>query len=107
MGGPIEFILARVMFTQRKKGVVLTDQRVRMTSEVCVVSPLLHTDLKAFLIITGLIFTGGLLGSIRHPTHQVLRLGVFLCSLGRHTPGTRSSYDSPSRVSLDSTCFEN
>ncbi|KAI1798260.1 multidrug resistance-associated ABC transporter [Ganoderma leucocontextum] len=34
MGAPIEFILARVMFTQRKKGVVLTDQRVRMTSEV-------------------------------------------------------------------------
>ena len=34
MGGPIEFILARMMLTQRKKGVVLTDQRVRMTSEV-------------------------------------------------------------------------
>ncbi|TBU42097.1 multidrug resistance-associated ABC transporter [Dichomitus squalens] len=34
MGGPIEFMLAKVMFTQRKKGVVLTDQRVRMTSEV-------------------------------------------------------------------------
>ncbi|PIL27467.1 ATP-binding cassette transporter [Ganoderma sinense ZZ0214-1] len=34
MGGPIEFILARVMFAARKKGVVLTDQRVRMTSEV-------------------------------------------------------------------------
>ncbi|KAM5532134.1 hypothetical protein V8D89_014227 [Ganoderma adspersum] len=34
MGGPVEFILARVMFAARKKGVVLTDQRVRMTSEV-------------------------------------------------------------------------
>ncbi|KAI1798261.1 multidrug resistance-associated ABC transporter [Ganoderma leucocontextum] len=34
LGGPMEFILAQVMFTQRKKGVILTDQRVRMTNEV-------------------------------------------------------------------------
>ena len=34
MGGPIEFILAKMVLTQLKKGVVLTDQRVRMTSEV-------------------------------------------------------------------------
>ncbi|KAI0360724.1 multidrug resistance-associated ABC transporter [Trametes cingulata] len=33
-GFPTQFILARVMLTQRKKGVVLTDQRVRMTTEV-------------------------------------------------------------------------
>ncbi|KAI0826665.1 multidrug resistance-associated ABC transporter [Trametes gibbosa] len=34
IGFPIQFILARVMFAQRKKGVVLTDSRVRMTTEV-------------------------------------------------------------------------
>ncbi|PIL27466.1 ATP-binding cassette transporter [Ganoderma sinense ZZ0214-1] len=34
LGGPVEFILAQVMFAQRLKGVTLTDQRVRMTSEV-------------------------------------------------------------------------
>ncbi|KAI0777639.1 multidrug resistance-associated ABC transporter [Trametes elegans] len=34
VGFPIHFSLARMMFTQRKKGVVLTDQRVRMTTEV-------------------------------------------------------------------------
>ncbi|KAI8970550.1 multidrug resistance-associated ABC transporter [Trametes punicea] len=34
IGFPIQFALARVMLNQRKKGVVLTDQRVRMTTEV-------------------------------------------------------------------------
>ncbi|KAI0371903.1 multidrug resistance-associated ABC transporter [Pilatotrama ljubarskyi] len=34
LGFPTQFLLARVMLTQRKKGVVLTDQRVRMTTEV-------------------------------------------------------------------------
>ncbi|KAH9849408.1 multidrug resistance-associated ABC transporter [Lenzites betulinus] len=34
IGFPIQFFLARVMFAQRKKGVVLTDARVRMTTEV-------------------------------------------------------------------------
>ncbi|KAI0659143.1 multidrug resistance-associated ABC transporter [Cubamyces menziesii] len=34
IGFPVQFTLARVMFGQRKKGVVLTDQRVRMTTEV-------------------------------------------------------------------------
>ncbi|KAI0674258.1 multidrug resistance-associated ABC transporter [Trametes maxima] len=34
VGFPVQLILARIMFASRKKGVVLTDQRVRMTSEV-------------------------------------------------------------------------
>ncbi|KAM5532133.1 hypothetical protein V8D89_014226 [Ganoderma adspersum] len=34
LGGPIEFILAQVMFAQRLKSVTLTDQHMRMTSEV-------------------------------------------------------------------------
>ena len=34
VGFPIQFVLARIMFMERKKGVVLTDQRVRATSEV-------------------------------------------------------------------------
>ncbi len=84
MGGPIEFILARVMFTQRKKGVVLTDQRVRMTSEVRVFLPLLHVGLTVFLIIVA----DGLAGSFWHPTYQVLRLGVLLCALSRYPAGT-------------------
>ena len=31
---PIQVFLARIMLTQRKKGVVLTDQRVRASTEV-------------------------------------------------------------------------
>ncbi|KAF5310093.1 hypothetical protein D9619_010353 [Psilocybe cf. subviscida] len=34
LGFPIQVILVRVMFTQRKKGVALTDKRVRLTTEV-------------------------------------------------------------------------
>ncbi|EIW55759.1 multidrug resistance-associated ABC transporter [Trametes versicolor FP-101664 SS1] len=34
IGFPAQFMLAKIMFAQRKKGVVLTDQRVRMTTEV-------------------------------------------------------------------------
>ncbi|KAI0646268.1 multidrug resistance-associated ABC transporter [Trametes meyenii] len=34
VGFPVQLVLARIMFASRKKGVVLTDQRVRMTSEV-------------------------------------------------------------------------
>ncbi|TCD67438.1 hypothetical protein EIP91_012410 [Steccherinum ochraceum] len=34
LGFPIQFILVRLMFQQRKKGVKFTDQRVRLTSEV-------------------------------------------------------------------------
>ncbi|KAH9919495.1 multidrug resistance-associated ABC transporter [Epithele typhae] len=34
IGFPIQLMLAKVMFAQRKKGVVLTDQRVRMSNEV-------------------------------------------------------------------------
>ncbi|KAH9920031.1 multidrug resistance-associated ABC transporter [Epithele typhae] len=34
VGFPIQFLLAKAMFAQRKKGVALTDQRVRMTNEV-------------------------------------------------------------------------
>ncbi|KAI0635122.1 multidrug resistance-associated ABC transporter [Trametes polyzona] len=34
IGFPLQLSLAKVMFGQRKKGVVLTDQRVRMTTEV-------------------------------------------------------------------------
>ncbi|KAI0701736.1 multidrug resistance-associated ABC transporter [Earliella scabrosa] len=34
LGFPIQWFLARVMLTQRKKGVVYTDQRVRLSTEV-------------------------------------------------------------------------
>lgn len=34
LGFPIQFILVRMMFAQRKKGVKITDQRVRLTTEV-------------------------------------------------------------------------
>ena len=34
MGFPLQLMLVKMMFMQRKKGVVLTDQRVRMTTEV-------------------------------------------------------------------------
>ncbi|KAF4621625.1 hypothetical protein D9613_012586 [Agrocybe pediades] len=34
MGFPLQFILVKVMFTQRKKGVKITDKRVRLTTEV-------------------------------------------------------------------------
>jgi hypothetical protein len=35
LGFPIQMVLVKVMFTQRKKGVKLTDTRVRLTTEVC------------------------------------------------------------------------
>ncbi|KAF8884421.1 ATP-dependent bile acid permease [Gymnopilus junonius] len=34
LGFPLQFILVRVMFTQRKKGVKITDRRIRLTTEV-------------------------------------------------------------------------
>ena len=34
LGFPVQFLLVKMMFAQRKKGVVLTDQRVRLTTEV-------------------------------------------------------------------------
>ncbi|KAJ3537700.1 hypothetical protein NM688_g6639 [Phlebia brevispora] len=34
LGFPIQFVLIKMMFAQRKKGVVITDQRVRLTTEV-------------------------------------------------------------------------
>ena len=34
MGFPLQLVLVRVMFGQRKKGVVFTDQRVRLVTEV-------------------------------------------------------------------------
>ena len=34
-GFPLQMILVKVMFGQRRKGVALTDQRVRLTTEVC------------------------------------------------------------------------
>lgn len=33
-GFPLQFILVKVMFTQRKKGVKITDKRQRLTTEV-------------------------------------------------------------------------
>ena len=77
MGGPIEFILAKVMFTQRKKGVVLTDQRVRMTSEVCWAPEPSHQ--RDGFTATCLADRGVVIGAVGHPAHQVLRLGDFLC----------------------------
>ena len=34
LGFPLQMVLVKMMFKQRKKGVVLTDQRVRLTTEV-------------------------------------------------------------------------
>ena len=34
LGFPLQVVLVRVMFNQRKKGVKLTDKRVRLTTEV-------------------------------------------------------------------------
>ena len=34
LGFPLQMMLVKMMFKQRKKGVVFTDQRVRMTNEV-------------------------------------------------------------------------
>lgn len=34
LGFPVQFVLIKMMFSQRKKGVVITDQRVRLTTEV-------------------------------------------------------------------------
>lgn len=33
-GFPIQFYLVRIMFSERRKGVGITDQRVRLTTEV-------------------------------------------------------------------------
>ena len=93
MGGPIEFVLARVMFAARKKGVVLTDQRVRMTSEVRTALPPAYVALNTYVIIAGY-----LTGPFRNPAHQILRLGVLLCTLSRYSAGTRSPDNSPPRV---------
>jgi len=35
VGFPLQGFLVKVMFSQRKKGVVFTDKRVRLTTEVC------------------------------------------------------------------------
>lgn len=34
IGAPLQFILVKAMFTQRKKGVKITDQRIRIITEV-------------------------------------------------------------------------
>ena len=34
---PIQIFLVKVMFTQRKKGVKITDKRIRLTTEVCLI----------------------------------------------------------------------
>ncbi|KAG6873113.1 hypothetical protein C0995_002776 [Termitomyces sp. Mi166 len=34
LGFPVQFVLVRVMFTQRKKAVAITDKRIRLTTEV-------------------------------------------------------------------------
>lgn len=39
MGFPLQLILVQMMVKQRKKGVVITDQRIRLTTEVCVSQP--------------------------------------------------------------------
>lgn len=33
LGFPLQLVLVKMMFVQRKKGVVITDQRVRLTTE--------------------------------------------------------------------------
>jgi ATP-binding cassette subfamily C (CFTR/MRP) protein 1 len=33
---PVQFYLVRVIFKQRKKGVDITDRRVRLSNEVCI-----------------------------------------------------------------------
>lgn len=38
LGFPLQMLLVRIMFRQRKKGVVLTDQRIRTITEVLLIS---------------------------------------------------------------------
>ena len=59
------------MFNQRKKGVKITDQRVRITTEV-------HYFVAGAFYLFVDWFEFGYLGSPRHPPHQMLRLGVVL-----------------------------
>lgn len=67
---PVQYVLVKVMFDQRKKGVKITDQRVRLTTEVRGLrfKPHLGEELNVF----GLGFT-------RREADQTLCLGELLC----------------------------
>jgi ATP-binding cassette, subfamily C (CFTR/MRP), member 1 len=49
IGIPVQFMLVKFMFGQRKKGVKITDQRIRITTEVSVLEGSKETYLNSDL----------------------------------------------------------
>lgn len=59
-GFPIQVILVVILFKQREKGVKITDTRVRLTTEVCLVNFSCNVDLISDTNVT--------IGSARNQT---------------------------------------
>ena len=68
MGFPLQMILVKIMLQQRRKGVVITDQRVRLTTEV---KRLIMLDIDHDLRWASI-------GPPRNSIDQVLRMGIVL-----------------------------
>lgn len=71
LGFPIQFFLVRIMFMNRRKGVKVTDNRVRLTTEVWSHSFYNH-DFRG-------LTTCYIIGPTGHPTRESIRMGGLLC----------------------------
>lgn len=81
LGFPIQFVLVRIMFRARQAGVQLTDQRVRLTTEVL-------QGIRLIKFCAWEAFYANRIGALREKEvtkiRHIARVSAFESDLGRH-----------------------